>query len=71
MHTARTRALLNVIRMRGEGWVGSFHRKPTEYMAGWRLTVRSSSLGVEEEDALVHDATNGTSSRHQPTGQTT
>ena len=36
-----------------------------------QLTVWANSLGVEEEDALVHDATNGTSSRHQPTGQTT
>ena len=33
------------------------------------LTVRASSLGVEEEDALVHDTTNGSSSRHKPTGQ--
>ena len=36
-----------------------------------KLTVWASSLSVEEEDALVHDTTDGSSSRDQATSQTT
>ena len=65
MQTGRVVQLMS--RLGGRGGV----RKPVEGMAEWLLTVWANSLGVEEKDALVHDATNGTSSRHQPTGQTT